>query len=176
MNNFPLLFQFPDLISSLTICSHSTIRITFCDTLYRHYFKWQRSVDPSSLSMYYFISPSRPNAPMCSAVEAGSDKYCLSDKITTLYIRTHSAADWLQTHTKLSGDSTPRFNTSVNPSHFSPLYFLRINVKTCFLLFLRPATSCFLSFLTTVSHLLNFRNSQRCFWGFIASWMRVSVD
>ena len=43
-------------------------------------------------------------------------------------------------------------------------------------MFLRLATSWILSFLKAVSHLLHFRFSQHSFWGFIVSWMRVSVD
>jgi hypothetical protein len=75
----------------------------------------------------------------------------------------------------MSGDWTTRDNTSLTLSHFSPIYFYRINVNTSFLMFLRLATSCFLSFLPAISHLLHSRFSQRCFWGFIASWMQVSV-
>jgi len=135
-----------------------------------------RSTLPVCLSVCLFILSTQPTTLTCSGVEAGSDKRYLSDKITTLYIRTRCAADWLQTCTQLSGHSTTRFNTSVTPSHFSPLCFPRINVNTRFLMFLRLATSCFLSLLTAVSHLLHFRFSQRCFRGFIASWMRVFVD
>jgi len=177
MNNFPLLFQFPDLISSLTVCSHSTISITSCDTLYRHYFKWQLSIDTASVSVRLSVLLStQPTALTRSGVVAGNDKQYLSDKITTLYIKTRSAADWLQTCTQLSGDSIPRFSTTITPSHLNPLYFPRIKVNTPFLMFLRLATSCFLFFLTAVSHLLHFRFSQRCFPGFIAFWMRVSID
>jgi len=131
---------------------------------------------PVCLSVCRLILSTQPTTLTCSAVVAGSDKQYLSDKITTLYIRTRSAADWLQTCTQLSGDSTTRFNTSVTPSHFSPLCFPRINVNTRVHMFLRLSTSCFLSYLTAVSHLQHFRFSQRCFWGFIASWMRVVVD
>ena len=77
---------------------------------------------------------------------------------------------------KLSGDWTTRVNTSVSLSYFSPLYFHHINVNARSLMFLRLATSCFHSFLTSVSHLLHFRSSQRCSWGLVASWMRISVD
>ena len=147
MNNFPLLFHFPDLISSLTVCSHSTIRITSCDTLYRHYFcDNYPSTLPVCSSLCLFILSTQPTTLTCSAVEAGSDKRNLSDKITTLNIKTRCAADWLQTCTQLSGDSATRFNTSVTPSHFSPLCFPRINVNTRLLIFLRLSSGFFLSF------------------------------
>jgi hypothetical protein len=125
------------------------------------------------MSFYFVHSTERPHVQCC---EAGSDVQHFSEEITTLYIKTRNAANWLHTLTQLSGDSTPRFNTSITRSNFNPLTFLRINLNTPFLLFLRPAASCFLSFLKAVLYLLHFKFSQRCFWGVMASWMEVFVD
>jgi len=68
--------------------------------------------------------------------------------------------------------STPR-SLRATSVHFTSLVSKLTQLS---FLFLRLATSGFLSFLTVVRHLLHFRFPQQCFCGFIASWMRVFVD
>ena len=145
----------PALTWSRTVCSHSIFHIMCAATeclwhTYRHYFMWQLSVATYSLSVYRINLSTHPTAHTCSAVEAGSNKRQLSDKIPTLYIRTPSATDLLHTHTQLPGDPTATFNTSVTPSHLSPLCFPRIKVKRSFLMFLRLANNCLLSLILSL--------------------------
>jgi len=52
-----------------------------------------RSTLPVCPFVYYFILTTQPTALTCSAVQTGSDKRYLSDKVTTLYTRTRSATD-----------------------------------------------------------------------------------